>query len=117
MNYNILTYSIYLPIIVFITVKVGWIFYTHGKVFLSFLFQKNEALVKSVNNILLTGYYLVNIGYAIITIAFWEPIYSFIQMINALGNHLGIIIIGLALLHYNNVVILNYLVKSKTLKL
>jgi len=27
MNLNIITYSIYLPVIVFITVKVGWLFY------------------------------------------------------------------------------------------
>ena len=117
MNYNLLTYSIYLPIIAVIMVKVGWMFYTHGEVFLMHLFQHNSALVKSVNNLLLIGYYLVNLGYAIITLAFWETIETLPQMLNTLSEHLGVIILGLALLHYNNVLLLNHLVKSKTLKL
>lgn len=117
MNYNLLTYSIYLPIIAVIMVKVGWMFYTYGEVFLMHLFQHNSTLVKSVNNLLLTGYYLVNLGYAIITLAFWETIETLPQMLNTLSEHLGVIILGLALLHYNNVLLLNHLVKSKTLKL
>ncbi|WP_298760331.1 hypothetical protein [uncultured Psychroserpens sp.] len=116
MNYNILTYCIYLPIIAVIMVKVGWMFYTHGEVFLLYLFQQNTSLVKSINNLLLIGYYLVNLGYAVITLAYWETITSVPLMLNTLSEHLGIIIIGLALLHYNNVLWLNYLVKSKTLK-
>jgi len=112
MNYNILTYCIYLPIIAVIMVKVGWMFYTHGEVFLLHLFQSDQTAVKPINNLLLTGYYLVNIGYAIITIAYWETIASIPQIFNTLGEHLGAIIIGLAVLHYNNVLCLNYLVKS-----
>jgi len=117
MNYNLLTYSIYLPIIAIIMVKIGWMFYTHGEVFLLNIFEQNTALVKSVNNLLLIGYYLVNLGYAVITLSYWETVESVIQMCNTLGEHLGTIIIALALLHYNNVFLLNYLVKSKTIKL
>lgn len=97
-------------------IKVGWMFYTYGEVFLLNLFQHNISLVKSINNLLLIGYYLVNIGYAIITLAYWETVSSIPQILNTLSEHLGMIIIGLALLHYNNVLLLNYLVKSKTLK-
>ena len=117
MNYNIVTYSIYLPIIAFIMVKIGWLFYNHGEVFLLNIFEENTALVKSINNLLLIGYYLVNLGYAVFSLAYWETVESVIQIFNTLGEHLGTIIIALALLHYNNVFLLNYLVKSKTLKL
>ncbi len=117
MNLNILSYGIYLPIIIVITVKIGWMFYTHGEIFLLHLFQHHIAIVKPINNILLTGYYLVNIGYAIYAIAQWESILTIPQMLNILCGHLGSIIIGLAILHYNNVFWLNYLVKSKPLKL
>ncbi|WP_146191785.1 hypothetical protein [Algibacter marinivivus] len=115
MNYNIISYIIYIPIIFFIMIYVGWLFYKHGELFLLNLFQ-DEAIVKSINNILLIGYYLVNLGYAIITIAYWEVINSIPEMLNTLSHHLGIIIIGLAVLHYNNVLCLTYLVKSKSLK-
>lgn len=116
MNYNILTYCIYLPIIAVIMVKVGWMFYTHGEIFLLHLFHNDQTVVKPINNLLLIGYYLVNIGYAIITIAFWETVDTLPQILNTLSEHLGIIIIGLAVLHYNNVLCLNYLVKSKRIK-
>ena len=116
MNYNIISYIIYIPIIFFIMIYTGWLFYSYGETFLLNLFQKDKTLVKSINNLLLIGYYLVNLGYAITTIAFWEVITTIPEMLNALSYHLGIIIIGLAVLHYNNVFCLNYLVKSKSLK-
>nr|WP_321228163.1 hypothetical protein [uncultured Psychroserpens sp.] len=113
MNYNILTYCIYLPIIAVIMVKVGWMFYTHGEIFLLHLYKQDETIVKPINNLLLIGYYLTNLGYAIITLAYWEKVNNLTEMLSTLSEHLGIIIIGLAVLHYNNVLCLNYLVKSK----
>lgn len=114
MNYNITTYCIFIPIIFFIMIKIGWLFYKYGDVFLLHLFQHNVALVKSINNLLLIGYYLLNLGYAIITIAHWEHIESITSMINSLATMLGKIIILLALMHYNNVLCLTYLIKTKT---
>ncbi|MGB3608065.1 MAG: hypothetical protein WA775_03745 [Psychroserpens sp.] len=116
MNYNIITYCVYLPIIAVIMIKVGWMFYTHGEVFLLHLFHQDKRIVKPINTLLLTGYYLLNLGYAIFTVSYWEHISSILAIIGSLSKHLGIIIIGLAILHYNNVLCLNYFVKSKTLK-
>ncbi len=116
MSYNILSYSIYIPVICFITVKIGWLFYKHGEIFLLNIFEYNKTLVNSVNNLLLIGYYLVNLGYAIFTIAYWEHIESINQLINTLSTTLGRIIILLAVLHYNNILILTYIIKSKSLK-
>ena len=116
MNYNLLTYCIYIPIIGIIMIKIGWLFYNHGEIYLMHLYHHNETLVKSINNLLLIGYYLLNLGYAIITIAYWEKLYSIYDIISSLSHHLGIIIIGLASMHYNNILVLNYLVNSKQLK-
>ncbi|MGS2727275.1 hypothetical protein ACU8DI_11760 [Psychroserpens sp. BH13MA-6] len=116
MNLNILSYCIYLPIIGIIMVKVGWMFYKHGEIYLRFLFNHNNALVASVNNLLLIGYYLLNIGYAVISLAYWQSIDSVLDMFNTLSERLGIIIIAITILHYNNVLLCNYLIKSKTIK-
>ncbi len=116
MNYNILSYTIYLPLIFFITIKVGWMFYKNGELFLMNLFENNIALIKNVNNILLIGYYLVNLGYSILTISYWEEINNSIELINILSYTLGRIIILLALLHYNNIFWLKYLTKSNIIK-
>jgi len=116
MNLNILTYGIYLPIICFIMIKIGWLFYKNGEVFLLDVFNHNEALVKSINNILLIGYYLINVGYAIVTISYWEKVHNAIELINSLSFTLGKIILLLALLHYNNIFWLKHITKTKILK-
>lgn len=96
-------------------IKIGWLFYKNGEVFLLNLFQNNIALVKSINNLLLIGYYLTNIGYAITTISDWEQINSVYQMLNSLSQTIGKIILLLALMHYNNIFWLKHLNTSKLL--
>ncbi len=113
MNYNIITYIIYLPIICFIMVKIGWLVYKNGEVFLINLCNGNFELAKSINKILLIGYYLTNIGYAIITIAYWEKINSLSSMFGSLSSTLGKIIFLLAILHYNNIFWLRQILKTK----
>ena len=113
MNYNILTYSIYLPIISVIMIKIGWLLFKNGEIFLLEIFNNNNILVNQINKILLAGFYFTNIGYAIYTIAFWDKIINFQNMINSLTYNLGTIIIGLAILHYNNIFWLTYISKIK----
>lgn len=93
--------------------KVGWLFYKHGEVFLMDLFKQDKPLVRSINKLLLIGYYLLNIGYAILTIAYWEHLENAIDIINSLSITLGRIIIVLALMHYNNIFILKFINKQK----
>jgi len=112
MNYNVATYIIYLPVICYIMIKVGWLFYKNGEIFLLGLFNNNINIVKNINNLLLIGFYLTNIGYAISTIAYWEHIENLIQMINALSTTIGKIILLLAILHYNNIFWLKFFTKS-----
>ena len=95
--------------------KVGWLFYKNGEFFLISLLQNNIPLVKNVNNLLLIAYYLINLGYAVLTISSWETVHSFIEMINILTHVIGKIMLLLAILHYNNILWLKYLTKSKNL--
>lgn len=109
MNFNIISYIIYLPIIFFITIKVGWILYKSGEVFLCDLFKNDEETAQSLNKLLLIGYYLINLGAATITIAFWDAVYNSTQMIAALSDVLGKTILALAILHYNNIFWIKFL--------
>ena len=115
MNLNIITYSLYLPIISFITIKTGWSLYKNGKVYLQGLFKNDMLLVNRINKILLMGYYLVNLGYAVITISYWSTIKNEIELINSLTFTLGKLILLLAILHYNNIFWLNQLKNSNLL--
>jgi len=95
--------------------KVGWLFYKNGEVFLLNLFNQNQPLVSSINKLLLIGYYLLNIGYAILTIAYWEHLENGTEIINSLSLTLGRMIIVLAIMHYNNILILKHIHKQKLL--
>ncbi|NQY29082.1 MAG: hypothetical protein HRT69_06380 [Flavobacteriaceae bacterium] len=108
---NIISYIIYLPIVFILMIKIGWILYENGEVFLNAIFKDDKTLVKNTNNILLAGYYLINLGFATITISCWEDIYTIEQLISFLAEVLGKIIITLAIMHYNNIFWLNYLSK------
>lgn len=109
MNFNIISYLIYLPIVFFITIKIGWILYKSGEVFLCNTLQNEPEIVASLNKILLIGYYLINLGAATITIAFWETIQTSSEMINILSDTLGKTILVLGVLHYNNIFWIKFL--------
>ena len=99
---NILSYIIYLPIMSWITVRVGKALYENGKVWCMELYQ-DKAFVDAINKILLLGYYLVNLGYVILMVAFWEHITDLQHMVQVLSERIGGIMLLLAALHYFNI--------------
>jgi NO-binding membrane sensor protein with MHYT domain len=101
-NYKLISYLIYLPITFYVTVIVGWVLYKKGIVFLNDAFNSNAELASVLNKFLLLGYYLLNLGYAAISIHVFAEINSFTQLIEELSKRIGILIIGLALMHYFN---------------
>ena len=113
MNLNILTYAIFFSVISFITIKVGWVFYKNGEHFIHNLMPEDPHLVQSINKLMLVGYYLLNLGYAAVILSMWETITTIEQMIRVLSEKTGIIIIGLGLMHFFNLLWLNLIPKIK----
>ena len=52
MNYTVITYCIYLPISILLTIWVARALYTHGRVFLIEIFRQDLTLADSVNKLL-----------------------------------------------------------------
>lgn len=115
MNYNIAAYLIYLVLIIFIIVYVGRLFHRNGRIFMLSLFAGDTALTDTVNNVLLIAYYLFNIGYAFVTLRFWEKIVSAETLIASIGSNMGILIFILASTHYLNMIMIYFLSKYKLL--
>lgn len=113
MNYNVLTYLIYLPATAFITIRVGWMCYHYGEVFMKTVFSKEPELVKPVNQLLLTGYCLLNVGYAFWVLYSWDHIDSLGEMMASLFQRMSFIILGLGIMHYVNI---TSLIIAKTIK-
>jgi hypothetical protein len=111
-NYNILAYLIYLPITFYITIYVGKVCYKNGEVFIFKLVQ-NEQTTKAVNKLLLVGYYLLNLGFAALTLSYWSKIEHWHTLIEVLCTKLGQIILLLGIMHFNNMFIIQFFAKKQ----
>jgi hypothetical protein len=106
MNLNILGYAIYLLITIFIIVKVGRICYQNGNIYVAQLIPDHIDLCHKINQVLLLGYYLMNIGYCAMTLISWEKIITFNQLIEVIAFKSAIIIGTIAFMHYGNIFVL-----------
>ncbi len=105
MSYIITTYSLYLVLTITLTIWVARTLFRNGKVFLVDIFHGNTPLANSVNNLLLVGFYLVNIGYAVRTLSITENITDTRQLIEILSIKVGAIILILGVMHFFNMAI------------
>jgi hypothetical protein len=102
MNYLLLVYGVYLPVTVLLTVWVARTLFTNGRTFLVDIFHGNEPLADSVNKLLLTGFYLINIGYATLMLRADYPVNSYQETVETLSIKLGTIILILGGMHFFN---------------
>jgi len=109
---TILVYTIYLLLAALITVLVGKDLHRNGYYLILDLFD-NEEFSKTVNNLLLTGYYLVNIGYIAITVSQFGAVETVVLAIEELSRKVGTIVLILGILHFNNIIVLHVLSKRK----
>lgn len=106
MNYNILCYTIYAILTIYIIIWVGKLFHRNGRVFIIKLFNDNSSLSDTTNNIILVAYYLFNIGYAVIQFSFWDHVANAGELIASIADKTGILILILAATHYCNLFII-----------
>jgi len=106
MNYNVLTYTLYLFITLIVIVYVGRALYRNGRPFLVNVFTGDIVMADAINRILLAGYYLVNAGYTVIALKVWTPVNSFKTMLDVLGWKAGLILLSLGIMHLFNIIIL-----------
>ncbi len=114
MNYIIITYSFYLVITIALTMWVAKTLFKNGKVFLIDIFHGNKELADSVNNLLLVGFYLINIGYAVYTLQVTGSIVNMQEVIEKLSLKIGLIILILGAMHFFNLYIFFTLRKKAT---
>ncbi|WP_264553365.1 hypothetical protein [Flavobacterium sp. N2038] len=112
MNFNIIGYFVYLSITIFIILKVGKICYKNGNIFVLELIPDHAELCQKINQVLLLGYYLLNIGYCAMTLISWQKIISSTQLIEIICIKTAIIIFIISILHYFNILIITKYVQK-----
>lgn len=105
MNYSLLTYALYLPATILVTVWVARTLFQNGQAFLIEIFHGDETLALAVNKLLLVGFYLVNFGYALLTIKVDFLLNDLQSAIEILCVKLGTIILILGGMHFLNLYI------------
>ena len=111
MNYNILTYTIFLSLASYVIFVVGHSLYKNGYYYILDLFKGDINLTTNINRILLVCYYLVNLGWVSISIITWGEITSIREVIENLTQHMSILLIVLGILHINNLISLALLAR------
>ena len=64
----IIAYSIYLPVTIGLTYYVARVLFRNGKVFMLDIFRGREEIATSTNKLFQVGFYLLNLGFAFLTL-------------------------------------------------
>lgn len=105
MNNIIILYSFYLVITICVTIWVARTLFRNGKLFLIDIFHGDKDLAQAVNNLLLVGFYLINIGYAVYTLRVISEVNTARLVIEVLSLKIGAIILILGCMHFLNMFI------------
>jgi hypothetical protein len=107
-----LGYTIYLILTVFLVAYVGQKLHRDGGVWLDFLFLEEE-MGSRLNNLLLVGYYLTNLGMAFFSMTNWD--YTIPPLCEAFCKT-GTNALILSYLHFQNIIIINFFHNYKLIK-
>jgi hypothetical protein len=104
---TVVTYLTYLALAVPLTVWVARTLSHHGKVFLVDVFEGKDALAEAVNRLLVVGFYLLNIGFVALYLRVDEAIPTARAVVETLSVKLGVVLLGLGVIHLTNVWVFN----------
>ncbi|MFD6877067.1 MULTISPECIES: hypothetical protein [unclassified Streptomyces] len=107
MDLTVVAYVIYLLISIGLTVWVARTLSRNGRVFIGDVLQGNEKLADAVNQLLVVGFYLVNIGFVTLYLRSSEDILAARDLFEALSVKLGVVLLVLGVMHLGNVWVLN----------
>ncbi|MBP6385880.1 MAG: hypothetical protein KA313_01210 [Pseudarcicella sp.] len=99
----ILTYIIYLIVSTYVAIIVGKKLHRDGSIWLESI-VKEKSFSDKINNLLLMGYYLVNIGYIFYAIISFGELQTYSDILRVLSNKIGVILLILGYLHYQNLI-------------
>lgn len=101
------TYITYIVISIFITIVVSRTLSKNGEIFLIDGFNGNIDLAKSVNHLLVVGFYLLNLGFVLLRMRTDSFITNLEEMIVYLTSGLGFVLFALGIAHFFNMFVIH----------
>jgi hypothetical protein len=99
-------YFTYLAISIGLTVWVARTLHHSGHVFLLDALHGNGPLADSVNQLLVVGFYLINVGYIALALKTTDPLSNVRQAIELESGKIGVVLLILGAMHFFNMFIL-----------
>lgn len=101
------TYLAYLVISIVLTVWVAHTLSKNGLAFLRDSFAGNEELARSVNHLLVVGFYLLNLGFIALALKMSSQPENLQQSIEMLSYKVGRVLIVLGIMHLFNMYVIH----------
>jgi len=100
------TYFVYLGISVALTVWVARTLHRRGRVFLVDAFAGEEKVADSVNDLLVVGFYLLNLGYISLVLRYGDKPVDLAESIEFLSTKVGLVLMILGTMHFINLLVI-----------
>lgn len=82
-------YAVYLPVALFLTFTVSRTLFRNGKIFMLDIFKGREEIANATNKLFETGFYLLNIGFALMILELHISYDTYQALVEALSYKLG----------------------------
>ena len=105
MNPLIVIYVLYGMAAIGLTVWLAKTLFSNGAVFLEGVFKDNHELAEALNRLLVTGFYMLNLGYAFLIFKTNGRPVGAVESIELLVNKMGILLVSLGLIHFLNMIV------------
>lgn len=102
MDLTVVMYLVYLGIAVPLTVWVARALHRYGEVFLADVFAGDSTLAHAVNQLLVIGFYLLNLGYVALFMTSHASVSDGRRLLEVLSVKIGAVAIVLGLIHFAN---------------
>jgi hypothetical protein len=99
-------YFSYLAISIAVTIWVARTLHQSGRIFLLDAFHGNAPLADSVNQLLVVGFYLINIGYIALALKTADPMTDLRGVIELESGKIGVVLLILGGMHFFNMFVL-----------
>lgn len=111
------TYFVYLGISTALTVWVARTLHRRGRVFIVDAFSGDEKVADSVNDLLVVGFYLLNLGYIALVLKYGDKPTTLAESIEFLSTKIGLVLMILGTMHFANLLVLGGLRRRARLRL
>lgn len=105
MNPTVLTFALYLVVAGNTTYFLGRSLYTNGAHFLHSIFTTRQEIVQPLNNVLLIGFYLINLGFVLLFFTQEKDLHNALSITEFLAEKIGVVYLVLGSMHLFNIFI------------